>query len=133
MGTIDRGNAAEAAVLHALVERDIPVIVPFGEGLPFDLVAFLGPGAFVRVQCKAARLHKGCLTFNARSTDHGRGRLSYVGLAELFGLYFPPTKSVYLVPVMEATSTLPRLRLDPPRNNQRKRVKYAADYAIDKW
>jgi hypothetical protein len=109
------------------------VLVPFGEGLPFDLVAYLGPDAFLRIQCKAARPNKGCLTFNARSTDHGRGRLSYVGLAEVFGLYFPPSKAVYLVPVSEARGFLPRLRLDPPRNNQQKGVRYAADYEFQRW
>jgi hypothetical protein len=32
MDTISRGNAAEAAVLAALIRADIPVYIPFGGG-----------------------------------------------------------------------------------------------------
>jgi hypothetical protein len=133
MRTAAKGNAAEAAVLHALIERDLNVLVPFGDGQPYDLVVQIPPEGFLRVQCKTARRKKGCLVFNARTTDHGKGRLPYVGLADLFGVYFPPTQSVYLVPVRDAQTYYGWLRLDPTRNNQRRRVKFAAEYEIERW
>jgi hypothetical protein len=43
--TIHRGNAAEAAVLAALLAADIPALIPFGQGLPFDLAAVIPPSA----------------------------------------------------------------------------------------
>jgi PD-(D/E)XK endonuclease len=126
-----KGNAAEAAVLNAFVERDLGVLLPFGEGQPYDLVVHLPTDEFLRIQCKTARPSGGCLEFNSRTTDHGRGRLPYTGLADIFGVYFPPLQSVYLVPVSEITGFAARLRLEPARNNQRRHVRFAIDYIFD--
>jgi hypothetical protein len=71
--------------------------------------------------------------FNSHSTDHGKGRRSYLGLADIFGVYFPQNDSVYLVPVSEIVSVKGSLRLDPTRNNQKRGVRFAADYQIDRW
>jgi PD-(D/E)XK endonuclease len=90
--TATKGNAAEAAVLNAFVERDFDVLVPFGEGQPYDLVVHPPINTFLRVQCKTARQRDGCLVFNSRTTDHGRGRLTYVGVADIFGVYFAPSQ-----------------------------------------
>ena len=133
MGTASRGNAAEAAVLAALVERDIDVFTPFGGGHPFDLVAHLHRDLFLRIQCKAAWPRGGCVIFNSASTDHGHGPRSYRGLADVFGVFFPPTGIVYLVPVEAVSPFEGRLRLEPARNNQQKGVRLAADFEIDRW
>ncbi len=123
----------EAAVLAALVQRGFHVLVPFGEGQPYDLAVDLGTPRFLRVQCKTAWPQKGCMRFNPHTTDHGRGRLSYVGRADIFGVYFPPAGSVYLVPVNAVTYYSGRLRLEPTRNNQKKKIRFAADFEIDRW
>jgi hypothetical protein len=129
-----RGNVAESAILNAFIERGLHVLVPFGEGQPYDLVVHLPGGRFLRVQCKTARRIKGTLGFNSRTTDHGRGRMPYEGLADVFGVFFPPTKAVYLVPVEEVSRMfVVHLRVQPTRNNQRRRVRLAADYEIDRW
>lgn len=133
MDTITRGNAAEAAVLERLIRLGSEVLVPFGEGHAYDLVADLRGSGFLRVQCKAARERSGCAVFNARSTDHGRGRLSYRGRADLFGVQFGATGSVYFVPVDECPGYEVNLRLGPTRNNQRRGVTFAADYSADRW
>jgi PD-(D/E)XK endonuclease len=109
------------------------MLVPFGGGHPYDLVVDLEDGSVLRVQCKTGRPVEGCIHFNSRTTDHGRGRLPYDGLADLFGVYFRQNGSVYLVPVREATGYVTSLRLVPTRNNQRRRVRHAADYEIDQW
>lgn len=119
-------------MLNGLVHRGYPVLLPFGSGQPYDLVVELG-SSMLRVQCKRAWPSHGCVVFNARSTDHGRGRRSYVGLADIFGVYFPPTSSVYLVPIDAITASKGWLRLGPTRNNQRKGVRFAAEYEIDRW
>jgi hypothetical protein len=133
MRTTAKGNAAEAAVLSAFVQRDLPVLVPFGEGQPFDLVVQVGASVFLRVQCKTARLREGCLVFNGRTTDHGRGRLSYLGLADVFGVYVSPSYPVYLVPVHDVSSVEVRLRLEPARNNQQAHVRFAHDFEMVRW
>jgi hypothetical protein len=129
VSTLLKGNATEAAVLRALVVRDLPVLLPFGEGHPYDLAVDLGD-SIVRVQCKTARLWKGCVVFNSRSTDHGRGQGTYIGLADLFGVHSPETDTVFLVPVLDVPTSVVYLRREPARNNQRKGVRLAADYAL---
>jgi hypothetical protein len=125
MTTARKGNTTEAAVLRALVERDFAVLVPFGEGHPYDLVIHVEGTRFVRVQCKTARVQKGCLILNSRSTDHSRGAGTYLGLADVFGLYCPPTDQVYLVPVADVPTSQAYLRLEPTRNNQRRGIRWA--------
>ena len=132
MGTAERGNGAEAAVLAAFVQRGFHVLIPFGDGQPYDLVVELGT-AMLRVQCKRAWPSKGCMHFNSHSTDHGNGRRRYRGLADIFGVYFPQNDDVYLVPVHEIEAAKGWLRLEPTRNNQKRRVRFASDYQIDRW
>ena len=119
-------------VLSALIKRDFEVLVPFGEGHSYDLVVDLG-SSFLRVQCKRAWHSRGCVIFSSHSTDHGKGPQSYRGRADIFGVYFAPAESVYLVPIDAVAEFEGRLRLEPARNNQRKRVRMAAGYAIDRW
>jgi hypothetical protein len=128
-----KGNSTEAAVLQALVERDLAVLLPFGEGHPYDLVVQVAEATFLRIQCKTARVLNGCLRFNSRSTDHGNGPGSYAGLADIFGVYCPPTEAVYLVPVQDVPRFEVFLRLEPARNNQQIGVRYACDYEIKQW
>jgi PD-(D/E)XK endonuclease len=133
MGLATRGNEAEAVILAAMVKRGFHLLTPFGSGQPYDLVVDLGRAAFLRVQCKTAWSRPGCLTFNCRATDHGRGPRSYSGLADVFGVYFPPDGSTYLVPVQALTGFEGRLRLEPTRNNQRKGIRFAADFVLSGW
>jgi hypothetical protein len=120
-------------VLAALIRRGYHVLTPFGEGHPYDLAVWLGGTNFARVQCKTAWPVGGCLVFNCRSTDHGRGPQSYRGLADVFGVYFPPRQSVYLVPIDGVANFEGRLRLEPTRNNQKRGIRFAAEFEIDRW
>ncbi|HEY1285818.1 MAG TPA: group I intron-associated PD-(D/E)XK endonuclease [Solirubrobacterales bacterium] len=127
------GNRAEAAILAALVNRGFDVLVPFGEGQPYDLAVDLVGAGCLKVQCKTAWRNGGCMRFNTRTTDHGRGRLSYEGHADIFGVYFPPTEDIYLVPLDAVASTSGWLRLEPTRNNQKRRIRMAEQYELARW
>lgn len=127
------GNPGESAVLAALCGLGFDVLVPFGDGHPYDLALHLGGRRFLRIQCKAAWARDGCLVFNSLSTDHGGGRRSYEGHADLFGIYFPPLNSVYLVPLDAVARTEGRLRIEPARNNQKRKIRVASDYLVDNW
>jgi hypothetical protein len=134
MKTATRGNAAEARILAEFVRRGFDVLTPFGSGQPYDLVVDIGGCRFLRIQCKTAWLAgRGCLTFHCRSTDHGKGRQTYEGLADLFAVYLPPGDGVYLIPIEAVPGHLGRLRLEPAKNNQRRGVRFAADFEIDRW
>jgi hypothetical protein len=134
MVTATKGNAAEARFLSEFVARGFDVLVPFGGGQPYDLAVDLGLGV-LKVQCKTAWLTAGgsCLMFNCRSTDHGRGRQTYEGLADLFGVFLPPRDSVYLVPLDSVGGFAGRLRLEPTRNNQKRGVRFAEEFEIGRW
>jgi hypothetical protein len=133
MTTAGKGNATEAAVLNAFVAADYPVLVPFGGGHAYDLGVDLDRSGFLRIQCKTGRPSGDCVVFNSRTTDHGYGRRTYDGLADIFGVHFPPTGAVYLVPVSEVPGFVPRLRLRPTQNNQKQGIRFAADYEFEKW
>jgi hypothetical protein len=134
MNTLDRGNAAEAAVLHRLIAAGIPVLVPFGGGLSFDLGAVVPPdGEILRIQVKSGRVRNGCVAFNTWGTDHGKGRLSYQGRADILAVHAPELSDILMVPVEDCIPFRGRFRIDPTRNNQRSGVRFAADYLLEKW
>jgi hypothetical protein len=133
VNTIARGNAAEAAVLQALVEAGVGVLIPFGSGLSFDLGAVMPGGAILRVQVKCGRVRKGCVEFKASSTDHGRGQLHYRGRADVIGVHVASLSRIFMVPVDDCPVYMGVLRLDAPRNNQRRGVRFAEDYALERW
>jgi hypothetical protein len=131
--TATKGNEAEAMIMAALLARGFNVLVPWGGGQPYDLGVDLGGSELLKVQCKTGWLDKGCVSFNTRSTDHGQGRRSYVGLAHIFGVYFPPSKSIYLVPLDAVGGFRGYLRLEPARNNQKRKISFASDFEIERW
>ena len=133
MSTIAKGNAAEGAVLRALTAADMHVLIPFGDGLSFDLAAVAPDGTILRLQVKSGRVRKGCVEFNASGTDHGRGRLHYRGRADVMAVYEPSLDRVFIVPVDDCPSFKGYLRLDAPRNHQRRRVRLAEDYSLEAW
>jgi hypothetical protein len=132
VSTILRGNAAEAAVLNAPVMADLLVLVPWGEGSPYDLMVDSGREV-IKVQVKCGRIRDDCIAFNTCGTDHGRGRQDYIGKADVFGVHAPQLDRVYVVPVEECARYVARLRLVPSCNNQQRGVRYAGDYAIEDW
>jgi hypothetical protein len=132
MDTIRRGNAAEAAVLNAFIRADLVVLMPFGGGTPYDLVVDTGVD-LIRVQVKCARIRNECVIFNTCATDHGRGRMSYDGRADVLGVHCPQLDRVFVVPVEDCPRFQASLRCTPTRNNQQRGVRYAGDYAVEDW
>jgi hypothetical protein len=134
MNTIQRGNAAEAAVLYKLISAGIHVLVPFGGGLAFDLGAVVPPdGDLLRIQVKSGRVRRDCVAFNSCSTDHGTGRQSYDGRADIIAVHELDSNRIFMVPVAECPTYVGALRLHPPRNNQRRGIRFAEDYSFETW
>ena len=121
---------------NALTLQGRTVLVPFGDFQRYDLVID-DDGVFSRVQCKLGKLtaDKGALYFHSCSIDSrsqkGRCiRKGYVGQVEFFGVYCEALDTKYLVPVAEAPGTHCYLRLTPPKNGQKKGIRWAADYEL---
>lgn len=133
LDTRHRGSRAEAAVLHACLEAGLLVSVPFGGFGPYDLLVDVPGRGIVRVQVKSGRVRNGCVVFNSCSTDHGQGRLDYIGRADVFAVHAPPAPGIYVLDVAAATTRATSMRLEPTRNAQQRRVRFAADHTLDRW
>jgi hypothetical protein len=130
----DKGDRSTLAIMTALRELGYAMYVPFGENTRVDLV-IEKDGRLLRVQCKTGRLRSGAVRFSACSISAHHRRPAtirdYLGQIDLFAVYCPETSGVYLIPIDEAPlRTSGSLRVDPSRNNQRKKIRFAADYEI---
>jgi hypothetical protein len=109
--------------------------VPFGENTRCDLIIDR-QGTLTRVQCKTGRLREGSIRFAVCSCyGHHRNpknnRRSYQGQIDVFAVYCPETAGVYMIPIEALSSASSAyLRVEPPLNNQRKRIRFATDYEI---
>jgi PD-(D/E)XK endonuclease len=129
------GDRSVLAIMLALNEAGYGLLVPFGENTRYDLV--IDDGArLLRVQCKTGRLREGAVTFNMCSTyaHHPNPRVvrrDYQGEVDYFGVFCVENRRTYLVPIAELPLRREgRLRVDPPRNNQRRRIRLASDFEI---
>lgn len=129
---VDVGLRTEGAILSELNRLGYDVLVPFGVNHRYDLVLDCGD-RLLKVQCKTGRLRDGVVQFSSRSiqsnTRETRTR-SYTGEIDLFMVYCPENRRVYVIPVDEVPDTGMYLRIDPPRNRQNKRVRWASEYEL---
>ena len=131
------GDRSVLAVMMALQEARVPFALPFGENTRYDLIVELG-GNLVRVQCKTGRLKGGAVWFRTSSSHAhhlSKRHLSrdYLDDVEYFAVHCPETTGVYLIPIEQLqTRTEAALRVEAPRNQQRRRIRFAADYEIAK-
>lgn len=124
------GDISVAMITAALLRAQYVVLRPFGDGLKYDLV-IEKDGEFKKVQCKTAVYKKETIKFNGYSVTAGGKRItSYVGHVDFFGVYAPELDKSYLFPVQFCTMLKPTFRVGLPKNNQQRRIKYAADFEI---
>jgi hypothetical protein len=133
----DIAALSQAKVATALIEAGKVVLLPWMQVLRYDLV-IEEQGRFSRVQCKTGQLFRGAVYFRPQSlraakreTGWSRVPAGYQGEIDYFGIYCPDNGKVYLVPIAEAnTRGTCFLRIDPPKNNQRERIRWAQDYEV---
>ena len=133
----DIGDRSQLAIMYGLRGLGYHVLVPFGENLRYDLVIDDGL-RLGRVQCKTGRLRKGSIVFHTQSTygHHPNPKIlkrDYIGEIDYFGVFCPDTGGIYLVPIADSPNRgTASLRVDPPRNNQFRRIRFAANYEIER-
>lgn len=128
------GERATLAVMLGLAMAGYRMALPFGENVRYDVVIDDGRD-LARVQCKSGRLRQGAVRFKASSSyAHHRRRATprdYLEDVDFFGVHCPETSGVYLIPILGfCCRRRGALRVDPPRNNQRRRIRLASDYEI---
>ena len=129
---VDVGHRSEAAILAELVKRGYRILLPFGVNQRYDLVLDCD-GRLLKVQVKTGRLRDGVIRFSAVSTQsntNGTRRRHYTGEVDLFIVYCPDNKRVYVIPAREVPRSGMYLRVDPPRNKQTKCVRWARQYEL---
>jgi hypothetical protein len=128
-----KGDISELRVAIALTEAGYAVSKPLGENQRYDLVADDGM-RLLRVQVKSGLIRDGVVVFSCCST-HGHRRTGlttrpYIGQIDLLAVYCGDNGKVYLVPEAEITRSKSHLRLDPPRNNMVKTIRWASKYEL---
>lgn len=130
------GEVSAVQVAAALVRMGKSVLLPLGDHKRYDLVVEEEDGRFLRVQCKTGRIVKGVLWFPTCSISSrvrvGRKtvRKPYAGEVELFGVFCPDNGKVYLIPADDMARYAAFLRVEPAKNNQKKNIRWAAEYEI---
>ena len=131
----DVGDRSTLAIMLALRAKGLAVLVPFGENTRYDLVIDDGV-KFERVQCKTGRLRGGAVIWNMCSHygHHANPKVvrrDYQGEVDYFAVYCPETSGVYLIPMADLPIRVRgALRVDPPKNGQRKFIRFAKQYEI---
>jgi hypothetical protein len=129
------GDRTTLAIMAALHDVGYDVLMPFGENTRYDLVIDDGRD-LKRIQRKTGRLYGGAVVFNTCSyyAHHLNPKVTsrdYIGQIDAFAVHCRATGGVYLVPIDDVPNRRTgALRVDPPRNNQRRRVRLATDYEI---
>jgi hypothetical protein len=75
----------------------------------------------------------GAAQFSAQSVQsnpRGTRTRGYAGEVDLFIVYCSDNESVYVIPAEEVPNCGMYLRVDPPRNRQNKRVRWAKEYEL---
>ena len=124
------GDVSESAVITALIKCGYEVSIPFGENHRYDVIVDKD-GVLSRVQIKSGRLRRGVIDYAACSSHfHRKGQnyRSYQGEVDYFGIYCKDTDEVYLVPCADAPATRGSLRIDPTKQGQFKKVRWAHPY-----
>ena len=129
------GDRSTLAIIYALRASGYGIYVPLSENTRVDLI--LESGSVIRrVQCKTGRLRGGGVHFATCSTyaHHPNPKIlrrDYVGEVDDFAVFCPDLGAVYLIPIDDLPSrSSATLRVDPPRNNQLKRVRFARTYEV---
>jgi hypothetical protein len=131
----DVGDRSQLAIILALKHAGYGVLLPLGENTRYDL-AIENRGTLSLVQCKTGHLKRGAVVFRTASSyyHHPNPKLPvkhYKGQVDFFGVYCVETGAVYLVPIGALDAEQHgSLRVESPRNNQYRRVRWAKDYEI---
>ncbi len=133
MNSKTKGDLSVIKVIGRFMEKGYSVSIPFGDCQKYDLIVDFNT-SLKKVQVKTGRIRKGSLLFSVLSTiTRAKGKIvtaNYVGLVDYFAVFAPENGKVYLIPssYTDLFKTGVNLRIDPPKNNQKKKINLAVDF-----
>ena len=129
-----KGDLAEVAVAADILRRGHKVALPFGEDWDYDLIA-CRQGRLERVRVKHACEVDGVIPVRCRSASLTNGRVRAVkyytaDTVDWIAVYEARSGECYYVPSTEFATgrSILSLRVTPARNQQRLKIRWAADY-----
>jgi hypothetical protein len=130
-----KGAVAELAIALAAAKLGIDVYRPLQEGGRYDLIFGLA-GELARVQCKWAPLHGDIVLvrcYSSRRNRHGLLRRTYAeGEVDAYAAYCDELNRCFFIPYGEFVGrTQIYLRLERPKNNQKRLLNWASDFDFD--
>jgi hypothetical protein len=126
--TKQKGLQAELYVAHLLVRHGFTVLMPYGEDVRYDLVSEKN-GVFKRIQVKHVTPKGGTLEVQLRSSNNYQIIRYSTADVDIVAAFNPEDRSVYFIPLSETLNrNCLKLRLTGCKNNQQRRVIWAADF-----
>jgi hypothetical protein len=132
-----KGDLAELKVAADLRDRGYKLAFPYGEDWDFDLILGRASGELERVQVKYAQTDGRVILIRTRSSSLTNGEVKRVkrytsAMIDWIGAWVPDLDRCYYVPAAELGDGMNevQLRLVPPLNGQRRRIRFAADYTV---
>ena len=135
MNSKTKGDISESKALFEFQKRGIPVLIPWGDNLRYDMVIELNNN-FYRVQVKTANeINNGsikCYTRSSANHTTNKNLATYENDVDYFVFYNQDLDKIALVPIEDiGLKKSISLRIDSPKNSQNN-VKYFDDYSFDK-
>lgn len=133
--TKEKGDVSEARALFEFQKLGIPVLLPWGDNLRYDMVIEIN-GHLYKVQVKTANEVKHgsvkCYTRSSKNHTTNKRYDTYENDTDYFVFYNQEMDKLALVPISEIKKQKSfSLRVEEPLNNQGN-VRYFDDYSFEK-
>lgn len=124
--THSKGDIGVAKVAADLLSRDIRVFTPMSAVIPFDLVCH-HKGYFYRIEVKYRTITDGTIAVRPlRNTGNKKKKLNTE--FDILAIYVPEVDRCYYLRKEQISGTGIKLRFEPAKNNQVKKILQAEDY-----
>jgi hypothetical protein len=127
--TFEKGDLGQAKITCDLIDQGYEILVPYSATSPFDLVVYKD-GQFTKVQVKYRGVYRGAIYVPCSRTVqtwNGVKRRGYLAHeVDVVAIYCPDTDKCYYVKYVVGRNIT--LRITPPKNNQKAKVRLAADH-----
>lgn len=124
-----KGDLGEAMVMADVLRRGHKVAIPVGEDWAYDLIV-LREGELQRVQCKYVESDGKVICVPCRSVNNWSTKHYTSDMVDWMAVYDKTTECCYYISseMLGEGRAIIHLRLEPSKNKQTKRVKWAKDF-----
>lgn len=125
----EKGALGESKVVSDLISKGYPCFTEFGDNSKVDIIALVNNQP-VKIQVKSHKSTDGKVLIDSRKAGPGYRFRYELGMVDVFALYVYDRDEILYLSCEEilSNSTMTTIRLDPPKNNQRKNVNNADDF-----